>query len=314
MLLSNAIDDYVITADNLVKRYNGLTAVDGISLRIRRSEIFGFLGPNGAGKTTTIKMIYGMSPPTSGNLTVLGLDVREDIRKIKARIGVVPQETNLDNELSVLGNLEIYANYFGIPKNTARERAMDLLRFIHLEERVKTMVDVLSGGMKRRLLLARALLNEPELLILDEPTTGLDPQARHLIWDKLRSLKEQHVALVLTTHYMDEAAQLCDRVVIMDQGKIIAEGSPMGLVEKYISREALEVRVAPDLVQTAIDTLGPKSNSYEAQDEELVFFARSADELLKVAEQAGLKLDYVLLRRSTLEDVFLKLTGRRLRD
>ncbi|MHB8840734.1 MAG: ABC transporter ATP-binding protein [Candidatus Aquicultor sp.] len=314
MLLSNAIDDYVITADNLVKRFNGLTAVDGISLRIRRSEIFGFLGPNGAGKTTTIKMIYGMSPPTSGGLTVLGLDVREDIRKIKARIGVVPQETNLDNELSVLENLEIYANYFGIPKNTARERAMDLLQFIHLEERTKTMVDALSGGMKRRLLLARALLNEPELLILDEPTTGLDPQARHLIWDKLRSLKEQHVAMVLTTHYMDEAAQLCDRVVIMDQGKIIAEGPPMGLVEKYVSREALEVRVTPGLAQAAIDIIGPKSDSYEAQDEELVFFANSADELLKVAEQAGLKLDYVLLRRSTLEDVFLKLTGRRLRD
>ncbi len=304
----------VVIAEHLTKQYDGLTAVNDISFQIKRGERFGFLGPNGAGKTTTIKMLYGMSPPTSGKLSVLGLDVRKQVREIKKRIGVVPQETNLDTELSVLDNLLVYANYFGIPKNAARKRAEELLDFIHLEERANTMVDALSGGMKRRLLLARALINNPELLILDEPTTGLDPQARHLIWDRLMSLREQGVTIIITTHYMDEASTLCNILVIMDEGKIITEGSPAELIARYTSQEALEIRVIPDQTQKALDILIPKSKSYEAQDETLVFFAPSADELLKTAEEAKLKIEYVLVRRTTLEDVFLKLTGRRLRD
>lgn len=304
----------IVIAENLTKRYDGFTAVNAIGFRIRKGEIFGFLGPNGAGKTTTIKMIYGMSPPTGGSLNVLGLDVRKNIRQIKKRIGVVPQETNLDTELSVIENLEVYANYFGIPRKDAHRVAMELLEFLHLEERINMMVDFLSGGMKRRLLLARALLNNPELLILDEPTTGLDPQARHIIWSKLRSLKEQGVTLIVTTHYMEEASQLADRLVIMDEGKIIAEGSPAELVEKHVSREALEIKVPQEFTETLIELLLPRSKSYEKQDDTFVFFAESADDLLKAVEQANIEIEYVLLRRSTLEDVFLKLTGRRLRD
>lgn len=314
ILLDKAKNNIVVSADNLTKQYNSLAAVNNISFQIKRGERFGFLGPNGAGKTTTIKMLYGMSPLTAGTLEVLGLDVLTQVREIKKRIGVVPQETNLDTELSVIDNLLIYANYFGIPRNTARKRAEELLNFIHLEERANTMVDALSGGMKRRLLLARALINNPELLILDEPTTGLDPQARHLIWDRLISLREQGVTVVITTHYMDEASTLCDLLVIMDEGKIIAEGSPAELIARYISQEALEIRVIPDQIQKAVDILSPKSESYEAQDETLLFFAPSADKLLKIAEEAKLKIEYMLVRRATLEDVFLKLTGRRLRD
>ncbi|MCL6472751.1 MAG: ATP-binding cassette domain-containing protein [Firmicutes bacterium] len=304
----------VIIAKGLTKRFNSLTAVDHISFEIKRGERFGFLGPNGAGKTTTIKMLYGMSPLSEGSLEVLGLDVKTQIRKIKARIGVVPQETNLDTELSVLENLLVYANYFGIPRKIARERAMGLLDFMQLTERANSLVDVLSGGMKRRLLVARALLNDPELLILDEPTTGLDPQARHLIWDRLTGLRERNVTIIITTHYMDEASTLCDRLVIMDEGRIIAEGSPPELIEKYAGREALEIRFLPDQTDKALDILIPKSNNYEIQDKTLVFFAPSADELLRTAESAKLKIEYMLVRRATLEDVFLKLTGRGLRD
>lgn len=312
--MSDRVDQIVVSAENLVKRYDGLIAVNGINFKVKRGEIFGFLGPNGAGKTTTIKMMYGMSPVTSGNLTVLGYDVRKNTRAVKRRIGVVPQETNLDTELSVLENLEIYANYFGIRRSIARERAMELLDFMHLKERAATMVDALSGGMKRRLLLARALINNPELLILDEPTSGLDPQARHLIWDRLRGLKGQGVTQVLTTHYMDEASQLSDRVVIMDEGNIVTEGPPVELIERHVGREALEIRVPPELVQKTLDLLIPESEGYEVQDDTLVFFTPSADKLLNMVENAGLDTEYVLLRRSTLEDVFLKLTGRRLRD
>jgi len=312
--LDKASSEHAIYAENLTKVYNGIKAVDGISFAIARGERFSFLGPNGAGKTTTIKMIYGMSPPTSGYLNVLGLDVHSNIRKIKSCIGVVPQETNLDTELSVLENLLVYSNYFGIPKPQARKKADELLEFIHLEERANTMVDTLSGGMKRRLLLARALLNNPELLILDEPTTGLDPQARHLIWDRLRELSEQNVTLLLTTHYMEEAAKLSERLVIMDEGKIVTEGMPDKLIEEHVSREALEIRVPPEQERKLLDVLTPKSESHESQDDTLVFFSKSADELLKEVKSAGLDIDYVLMRRSTLEDVFLKLTGRRLRD
>ncbi|MDP2211247.1 MAG: ABC transporter ATP-binding protein [Candidatus Aquicultor sp.] len=311
---SNTGREKVVVAQDLTKVFDGLTAVKGISFTVERGERVGFLGPNGAGKTTTIRMLYGMSPPTTGSLSVLGLDVRDDIRDIKRRIGVVPQETNLDTDLSVRENLEVYANYFGIPKKPASERIHELLAFMQLEERADTMVDTLSGGMKRRLLLARALLNNPELLILDEPTTGLDPQARHLIWDRLKSLQEQNVTLILTTHYMDEASRLCDRIIIMDEGSIIAEGIPLDLIETHVSSEALEIRVAEGQREALQELLVPKSEYFETQQDTYVFFARAADELMQAVKDAGFEIEYALLRRSTLEDVFLKLTGRRLRD
>ena len=311
---SNTVRERVVVAENLTKVFDGLTAVKGISFTVERGESVGFLGPNGAGKTTTIRMLYGMSPPTGGSLSVLGLDVRKDIRDIKRRIGVVPQETNLDTDLSVRENLEVYANYFGIPKKVAGERLHELLAFMQLEERSNTMVDTLSGGMKRRLLLARALLNNPELLILDEPTTGLDPQARHLIWDRLKSLQEQNVTLVLTTHYMDEASQLCDRIIIMDEGSIIAEGNPLALIETHVASEALEIRVAEGQREALQELLAPKSEYFEVQHDTYVFFALAADELMQAVKDAGFEIEYALRRRSTLEDVFLKLTGRRLRD
>jgi len=219
----------VVSARGLTKYYNNLVAVDRIDFDIFQGECFGFLGPNGAGKTTTIKMIYGMAPLTGGQLRVLGFDIEQNPREAKRRLGILPQEINLDWELNVLENLEIYANYFDIPRTTARKKAMALLEFLNLEGKINVTVEALSGGMKKRLLLARALLNDPELLILDEPTTGLDPQARHLIWEKLRELKKRKVTQILTTHYMEEASQLCDRVVIMDKGKIIAQGSPREL-------------------------------------------------------------------------------------
>jgi lipooligosaccharide transport system ATP-binding protein len=311
---SNAGKERVVIAVDLTKVFDGLTAVKGISFEVARGERVGFLGPNGAGKTTTIRMLYGMSPPTTGNLSVLGLDVCDHIRDIKKRIGVVPQETNLDTDLSVRENLEVYANYFGIPKKVAGERLHELLTFMQLEERSDTMVDTLSGGMKRRLLLARALLNNPELLILDEPTTGLDPQARHLIWDRLKGLQEQNVTLILTTHYMDEASQLCDRIIIMDEGKIIAEGNPLALIETHVSGEALEVRVPEGQREALQELLAPKSEYFEVEQDTYVFFALAADELMEAVKNAGFEIEYALKRRSTLEDVFLKLTGRRLRD
>jgi lipooligosaccharide transport system ATP-binding protein len=309
---NNLVD--VVIAKDLTKVFDGLTAVKGISFTVTRGERVGFLGPNGAGKTTTIRMIYGMSPPTSGSLYVLGLDIGRDIREIKKGLGVIPQETNLDTELSIRENLEVYANYFGIPKKVARGRIRELLKFIQLEERAETMVDTLSGGMKRRLLLARALLNNPKLLILDEPTTGLDPQARRLIWEKLRSLKEQHVTLILTTHYMDEASQLCERLIIMDEGRIIAEGEPRRLIETHVGNEVVEIRVAGSQREALAALLRPKSTYFEAQDDTFIFFAPSGDVLMRAVKDAGFKIEYVLQRRSTLEDVFLKLTGRRLRD
>ena len=311
---SNAGKERVVIAVDLTKVFDGLTAVKGISFEVARGERVGFLGPNGAGKTTTIRMLYGMSPPTTGSLSVLSLDVCDNIRDIKKRIGVVPQETNLDTDLSVRENLEVYANYFGIPKKVAGARLHELLAFMQLEERSDTMVDTLSGGMKRRLLLARALLNNPELLILDEPTTGLDPQARHLIWDRLKGLQEQNVTLILTTHYMDEASQLCDRIIIMDEGKIIAEGNPLALIETHVSGEALEVRVPEGQREALQELLAPKSEYFEVEQDTYVFFALAADELMEAVKNAGFEIEYALKRRSTLEDVFLKLTGRRLRD
>lgn len=226
-------DSVVVHAEGLTKAYDGFTAVSGIGFDIRRGECFGFLGPNGAGKTTTVKMIYGMYPPTAGRLNVLGLDMNRDSRQAKRSIGVMPEETNLDVDLNVIENLETYGNYFDIPRRQTRERALELLRFVELDGHAVSVIDSLSNGMKRRVLLARALINEPRLLVLDEPTTGLDPQMRHLLWDRLRVLKKQGVTQILTTHYMDEAAELCDRLVIMDEGRIIERGAPDELVRRY---------------------------------------------------------------------------------
>lgn len=304
----------VVWAQGLTKYYNSLAAVDGIDFEVLQGECLGFLGPNGAGKTTTIKMIYGMTPLTAGELRVLGLSIHQNLRQIKRRLGILPQETNLDTELNVLENLEIYANYFDIPRAKARQKAISLLQFLNLEEKINVAVEALSGGMKRRLLLTRALLNDPELLILDEPTTGLDPQARHLIWEKLRELKRQKVTQIVTTHYMEEAAQLCDRVVIMDNGKIITRGAPSQLVEQYVGREVLEIRVPENQRHTLISKLSPKVDTYESHNDLLFFFAPNAEEILQWVRSQNFDVEYAVYRRSTLEDVFLKLTGRKLRE
>ena len=231
----------VIAGKDLVKKYGNLLAVDGVSFTVRSGECFGFLGPNGAGKTTTMRMIYGFSPPTGGTMTVFGLPVEKKIREIKRRIGIAPQELSLDPDLKVIQNLLIYARYFDLPRETARDRAEELLRFFHLEEKRNEPIDRLSGGMKRRLLIARSLINRPELLILDEPTTGLDPQSRHLMWDRIRTLKGQGVTTVLTTHYMEEAAELCDRLIVMDLGKVVEEGTPSELIRRHGAANLEEV-------------------------------------------------------------------------
>ncbi|MFO1464798.1 MAG: ATP-binding cassette domain-containing protein [bacterium] len=309
----------VIIASDLRKSFNSFEAVRGVNFQIARGECFGFLGPNGAGKTSTMRMIYCFSPVSAGRLQVLGYDVMAEARRIKARLGVVPQEDNLDPDLSVLQNLVLYASYFDIPKAEAQVRAEELLKFLSLQEKRDQKIDKLSGGMKRRLMIARALINRPEVLILDEPTTGLDPQARHLIWDKLRALKASGVTMVLTTHYMEEAQRLCDRLVIMDHGKILTEGSPEALVEKLVGREVLEVR-APHAallpLKTAIDSL--ESGKERMRETELVgdtlyVLIREKNGTLLEKVPDIQKLDFHL-RPASLEDVFLKLAGRELRD
>lgn len=304
----------IVRARDLVKNFNGFPAVDVIDFEVYEGECLGFLGPNGAGKTTTIKMIYGMVPLTSGELKVLDMEVSKDFRAIKRRIGVLPQENNLDTELTVLENLQIYGNYFNIPRKAIQEKVQELLSFLNLQEKIHSPIDQLSGGMKRRLLLARSLLNDPELLILDEPTTGLDPQARHLIWEKLRHLKTEKVTQILTTHYMEEATQICDRVVIMNRGKIIAEGEPHSLVKQFVSREVLELRVGPKWKSEVLSLLGDKAESFESHDDLLLFYTADAESLYKMLATQEFQVDYALYRQSTLEDVFLKLTGRRLRE
>jgi lipooligosaccharide transport system ATP-binding protein len=285
--------------------------VNGINFRIFKGESFGFLGPNGAGKTTTMKMINGVSPPTAGNLTVASMDVHNNGREIKCMIGVAPQEDNLDPDFTVFQNLTVYARYFDIPKEEAKKRAEELLRFVQLEEKRDVVINFLSVGMKRRLIIARALLNEPKLLILDEPTTGLDPQARHLIWDKIRNLQKQGVTVILTTHYMDEAAQLCDRLIIMDHGKIIEEGKPSDLVKKHVGEEVMELAYNEEVMEllkqtfldARIEVVGDKIHLFNCQPRGA--FA----EMLKSASFRG-----AVIRDANLEDVFLKLTGRRLRE
>ncbi|MGH3646452.1 MAG: ABC transporter ATP-binding protein [Micromonosporaceae bacterium] len=304
----------LISARGLVKRFGDRVAVDGIDVEVRRGEAFGFLGPNGAGKSSTMRMIGCVSPPSGGDLRVLGMDPVTDGPAIRARLGVVPQEDTLDADLTVRENLLIYARYFGIRRREARPRADELLEFVQLTDRADDKVEPLSGGMKRRLTIARSLVNEPEIVLLDEPTTGLDPQARHLVWERLFRLKQRGTTLVLTTHYMDEAEQLCDRLVVMDGGKIVAEGSPRTLIERYSTREVVELRFGIDepLADYAgkLDGLG----RVEVLPDRLLVYADDGDAATAEIHRRDLTPASVLVRRSSLEDVFLHLTGRTLVD
>jgi lipooligosaccharide transport system ATP-binding protein len=305
----------LIRARGLVKRFGDFTAVDGIDFELHRGESFGFLGPNGAGKSSTMRMIGCVSPPSGGELSILGLDPVADGAVIRARLGVVPQEDTLDLELTVRENLLVYGRYFGLSRETIRERTAHLLDFVQLSDRAEDQVEPLSGGMKRRLTIARSLINEPEILLLDEPTTGLDPQARHAVWDRLFRLKQQGVTLILTTHYMDEAEQLCDRLVVMDRGKIAAEGSPRELIERYSTPEVLELRFEPDRHQVAADKLASvPAERREVLADRILLYVTDGDATLAAVRSLGLEPLTSLVRRSTMEDVFLRLTGRRLED
>ncbi|MBI3997672.1 MAG: ABC transporter ATP-binding protein [Armatimonadetes bacterium] len=303
----------VVRASGLTKRYGPIQAVDGISFEVRPGECFGFLGPNGAGKTSTMKMIYCVLPPTAGDLQVLGMDVRTRARQIKARLGVVTQDNTLDSALSVRENLVIFARYFDLPWREARRRADDLLEFVALADRADSKVEQLSGGMRRRLMVARALVSQPDLLVLDEPTTGLDPQARQLTWEKLRQLKRTGVTQILTTHYMEEAAALCDRIVIMDQARVVAEGAPADLVRAHVGREVVELRGLQD-GEAILKVVGDLADGHEALSDLLLLYTADGEALLHRIREQGLVVEAATLRRATLEDVFLKLTGRTLRD
>ena len=307
----------IISARKLVKRYgtSETPAVDDVDFDVREGECFGFLGPNGAGKTTTMRMISCRAQRSEGDLSVLGLDPSRAEREIKARIGVVPQETNLDEVMSVLENLLIYARYFGISKSDAQRRALELLDFVQLGDRPDWHIGSLSGGMKRRLLIARGLINEPELLVLDEPTTGLDPQARHLVWEGLRALKRRGVTLALTTHYMEEASQLCDRLVIMYQGKILVEGSPRELIRRHVAPQVVELTTAtPADLPTLAERVASFASDHEIAGDRLVLHADEGEALLKAINDAEVEYEAATFRSAGLEDVFLKLTGRRLEE
>ena len=299
----------LIHARGLVKRFGELVAVDGVDFDLQRGEAFGFLGPNGAGKTSTMRMIGCVSPVTDGTLRVFGLDPARDGVKIRGRLGVVPQMDTLDMELTVRENIIIYGRYFGLPRRQLGPRADELLEFVQLSERANDKVEPLSGGMKRRLTIARSLVNDPDVMLLDEPTTGLDPQARHVVWDRLYRLKQSGVTLVLTTHYMDEAEQLCDRLVVMDKGKIVAEGSPRELIERYSTREVVELRFDG----ARPDDLGYWTAGYvtrvESLPDRVLLYTDDGDAAAHALHERGLVPESVLVRRSTLEDVFLRLTG-----
>ena len=317
MAANPSSSDSLIHARGLTKRFGTFTAVDGVDFDVAPGEAFGFLGPNGAGKTSTMRMIGTVSPVTAGTLAVFGLDPAHDGARIRSRLGVVPQADTLDNELSVLENLLIYGRYFGLAWSESRRRAKELLEFVQLTERSDDKVEPLSGGMKRRLVIARALINEPSLLLLDEPTTGLDPQARHLVWDRLYRLKQRGVTLCLTTHYMDEAEQLCDRLVVMDQAHIVAEGSPRELIDRYVTKEVLELRFrraeneTDDSAQLDGKLDGLADRVEQLPDRVLVYTA-DGEAAAAAAYERGLRPASVLVRRSSLEDVFLSLTGRSL--
>jgi len=305
----------LVRARGLTKRFGDFTAVDGIDFELHRGEAFGFLGPNGAGKSSTMRMLGCVSPPSGGELSILGLDPVADGSAIRARLGVVPQEDTLDVELTVQENLLVYGRYFGLPKSLIRERTARLLEFVQLSDRAADQVEPLSGGLKRRLTIARSLINEPDILLLDEPTTGLDPQARHVVWDRLFRLKQQGVTLVLTTHYMDEAEQLCDCLVVMDHGTIAAEGSPRQLIDAYSTPEVLELRFDPASHEQAAEKLAAvPADRMEVLADRILLYIPNGDAALADVHDLGLDPVTSLVRRSTLEDVFLRLTGRRLED
>jgi lipooligosaccharide transport system ATP-binding protein len=298
----------LVSARDLCKKYGSVVAVDGISFDIEEEECFGFLGPNGAGKTSTVRMIHCVSPVTSGTLTVDGLPAHVDNRALKMMTGIIPQELNLDIDLTVYENLAVFAKFFDVPRREARKRIAELLKFIELEAKRDSKINALSTGMKRRLMVARALLNHPRLIVADEPTTGLDPQARHLIWQRLRELKNQGTTLILTTQYMEEAQQLCDRIVVMHQGKILREGVPTRLVADEIGREVVEIRVRKEEDERLVASLGSSSCGHERVGDTLFFYCRDGHDIMK--KLVELDLHNYLTRPATLEDVFLKLTGR----
>ncbi|AEA24206.1 ABC transporter ATP-binding protein [Pseudonocardia benzenivorans] len=307
------MSDALVQARGLRKSFGEVEAVRGIDVDVARGEVFGFLGPNGAGKSSTMRMIACVSPRSGGTLSVLGMDPGPDGPRIRARIGVVPQLDNLDAELSVRENLEIYGRYFGLPRRHVRAKADELLEFARLTERAGDRVEELSGGMKRRLTIARSLVNDPELLLLDEPTTGLDPQARHLLWDRLYRLKREGVTQIVTTHYMDEAEQLCDRLVVMDGGVVAAEGSPAELIGRYSTREVLELRFLPERRPSAGE-LGRHADRVEELPDRFLLYTADGERTLGDVAAAGFVPLSSLVRRSSLEDVFLRLTGRTLVD
>jgi lipooligosaccharide transport system ATP-binding protein len=302
----------LIAAESLTKRFGKLLAVDAIDFSVARGEAFGFLGPNGAGKTSTMRMIACVSPVTSGSLTIFGLDPAAHGAEIRARLGVVPQEDTLDLELTVRENLQMYGRFFDLPWAEAARRADELLEFVQLHERAKDKVDQLSGGMKRRLSVARALINQPDLLLLDEPTTGLDPQARHLVWDRLYRLKQGGATIVLTTHYMDEAEQLCDRLVVMDKAKIAAAGTPRELIDRYSTREVVELRFPIDEHPNLDGVLKDHVERVEVLPDRVLLYTADGDAATAAVHREGLRPESALIRRGTLEDVFLRLTGRSL--
>jgi lipooligosaccharide transport system ATP-binding protein len=304
--------DSVIVATEVTKRFGDFDAVDGVTFEVAPGESFGLLGPNGAGKSTTMRMVGAVSPRSGGELRILGLDPDRHGPEIRSQLGVVPQTDNLDIELPVLDNVIVYGRYFGLPRRLIRQRADELLRFAQLTEKAKTRIDDLSGGMKRRLTIARALINDPKILLLDEPTTGLDPQARHVLWDRLFRLKEQGTTLVLTTHYMDEAEQLCDRLIVVDKGRIMAEGTPAALIRRYSSREVLELRFGSGRNAAAAVRLEGIGDRVEVLPDRVLIYAADGESALEAVRGRGLEALTSLVRRSSLEDVFLRLTGRSL--
>jgi lipooligosaccharide transport system ATP-binding protein len=302
----------LISARGLTKTYGDFVAVDGIDFDVAKGESFGLLGPNGAGKSTTMRIIGATSVRTSGALTILGKDPEVNGPQIRAHLGVVPQQDNLDVELTVSENIFIYGRYFGLSSSFINKKIPELLEFAQLEEKKDVKVQALSGGMKRRLTIARSLVSEPDILMLDEPTTGLDPQARHILWDRLFRLKEQGVTLIITTHYMDEAEQLCDRLVVMDKGKIMAENSPAQLIKDYSTKEVLEVRFGSDRNQEMIEVLRPLAERIEVLPDRILLYAEDGEQILERIAAKGIHPNTSLVRRSSLEDVFLRLTGRSL--
>jgi lipooligosaccharide transport system ATP-binding protein len=318
--MPSADDPPLLLAQGLTKRYRGTTgtsgpaAVDGIDFEVRRGEAFGFLGPNGAGKSSTMRMIGSVSPVSGGTLRIFGLDPAADGPRIRARLGVVPQDDTLDGELTVRENMLIYGRYFGLPRRAVRAKAEELLAFANLTEKSDTAVEDLSGGMKRRLTIARSLISDPEILLLDEPTTGLDPQARHLLWDRLFRLKHQGVTLILTTHYMDEAEQLCDRLVVMDRGRIVAEGTPRALIEQHVTREVLELRFPPGEQERMAEKVTGIAERVEVLPDRVLLYTSDGEAALVEINNRRLAPITALVRRASLEDVFLTLTGRSLVD